>query len=332
MTESLTVPGLTQSTLDRLELPGGTPEAALQLRHWQAALPLAHPNLLKLHSAGESELAAEPIIYLVSERADESLAQVLEDRPLTEQEAREMLEPILSAFAYLHAHGFAHNGIRPANVRASGDTLKLTSATLLPMSSGGDPSADMRSLGTLLVQSLTRDLKASEPLSGIIRHLLDPDRSQRWTAEQALAHLQPVPEPKSRTKLYVAAGAALLIAAAIGLTTKKDPIPPPAPSSAPIATTTPNPPPQTPILRAPRSPGWVVVVASYAARGPAEKRALQIAKRWPRFHTEVFEPPSQRTRNLVILGKNLTQEKADALRKRARQSGLPRDVYIKRFE
>ncbi len=337
MTESLT-----QSTFDRVELPGGAPEAARQLRHWQAALPLDHPNLLKLHAAGESELAGEPIIYLDSERADESLAGVLEERALSEQEAREMLEPILSALAYLHAHGFAHNGLNPASVRAAGDTVKLTSATLLPINAGGDPATDMRSLGALLVQSLAREREASEPLSGIIRHLLDPDRSQRWTAGQTLAHLkppppapEPLPEPKSQTRLYLAAtAAALLIAAAIGLATRRAPSPPPiarpAPSTASGAAVTPKPPPPAPIPHASPSKGWVVVAASYAARGPAEKRAHQIAKRWPRFHPEVFQPSAQH--NLVILGKNLSQDKAENLRKRARQSGLPRDVYIKRFD
>lgn len=363
--------------------PAGTPEADQQLARWRESLALDHPHLLKLYGAGESTWAGEPVIYLTSERAEESLAGVLEERALSEQEAREMLEPVLQALSYLHRSGFAHAELTAANVRAVENTLKLSSANVLRTDAGGDPAADMRSVGVLVVQSLTRNSPeveedsgpyilrdASEPFSAIVRHCLDPDRSKRWTAEQALACLSPNPpapaappqqqaqapiKPPSAAPARPAAvransswkygAAALLVIAAIGatigLTRSKTAapttVPPQAPVTAPVSEATPTRQPVLPRAAAPkptpsRDAGWAVVVASYGARSAAEKRAKDLRKRWPKFHPEVFEPPSQKTRNLVVIGKNLSQANADALRKRARQAGLPRDVYIKRFE
>ncbi len=369
--------------------PAGTPQADLELARWRESLALTHPHLLKLYGAGKFTMAGEPVIYLVSERADESLAGVLQERALSEQETREMLEPVLAALTYLHESGFAHTELTPANVRAAGDTLKLSSANLLRTDAGGDPAGDMRSVGVLLVQALTRNnpemeedsgpfifREASEPFSGIVRHCLEPDSTKRWTAEQALAYLLPKPAvPPSpmrppvsppeqlavnthyaprqapvsmpaaganRKWIYGGIAALLLIATAMGLNRNKSAAPQQQ-IEAPVATASPAhqeavppaPPlisPAAPIIRRARSDGWVVVVASYGARGAAEKRASEFTKRWPRFHAEVFQPPSQKTRNLVIIGKNLSQEKADALRKRAHQAGLPRDAYIKHFE
>lgn len=353
--------------------PAGTPQAALQLERWRDSLALTHPHLLQLYGAGDFVMGGEPVIYLASERADESLAGALQERALSEQEAREMLEPVLQVLTYLHKSGFAHTELTATNVRAAGDTLKLSSANLLRTNEGGDPAADMRSVGVLLVQALTRNnpeveedagpfifREASEPFSGIVRHCLEPDRTKRWTAEQALAYLLPKPAvPPSPTRsvvsapvsmpaasanrkwIYGAIAALLLITAAIGLNRNKDAAP--AAVAQPAAITSPArqealppaPPsisPTAPTIVRARADGWVVVVASYGARGPAEKRARELTKRWPRFHAEVFQPPSQKTRNLVIIGKNLSQEKADVLRQRARQAGLPRDAYIKRFE
>ena len=73
------------------------------------------------------------------------------------------------------------------------------------------------------------------------------------------------------------------------------------------------------------------IVASYRPRAAAEKRALALSKRWPKFHWEVFQPPSQ-TLNFVVIGKNLSEDKAEALREHARQAGISNDVYIQRFE
>ncbi len=52
--------------------------------------------------------------------------------------------------------------------------------------------------------------------------------------------------------------------------------------------------------------------------------------RWPNFKISVSERQAEKTRYLVVLGENLSEDQAEALRKRAVESGLPRDTYIKR--
>jgi serine/threonine protein kinase len=359
--------------------PGGTPQAALQLNRWRNSLDLVHPHLLKLYRAGESVLAGEPVIFLVSERADESLAAVLQERPLSEQETREMLEPVLATLAYLHQSGFTHSGLNPANVRAAGETLKLSCGTLRHTSADGDPADDMYSVGVLVVQALTRKIpeidedsgpyilrEASEPLISLVRHCLEPDPARRWTAAQALAHLSPpkVPPPlrlapktrgdtrvdthaaTNRKWIYAAAAALLLTVATFALSRKNDSphpvVPAPQTAQTTLAPASPQPLPEkeavakTTSRRAPmpqnrKASGWAAIVASYGPRAAAEKRALALSKRWPQFHWEVFQPPSQ-TLSFVVIGKNLSEDKAEGLREHARQAGISNDVYIQRFE
>jgi hypothetical protein len=56
-----------------------------------------------------------------------------------------------------------------------------------------------------------------------------------------------------------------------------------------------------------------------------------MARRWPKFNTNVFEQKADKTYYLVVIGQNLSEDQAQALRKRAVGSGLPRDTYVKRF-
>jgi hypothetical protein len=72
-----------------------------------------------------------------------------------------------------------------------------------------------------------------------------------------------------------------------------------------------------------------VIVAAYATREAAEKRMRTMAARWPRFNPTVLQPGTGRTHFVVVLGHNLSQDAADALRKRAVAAGFPRDTYIK---
>jgi hypothetical protein len=269
-----------------------------------------------------------------------------------------MLEPLLVVLTWLHRNGFAHTAINPANIRASSDTVKVASGTLRSIDDGGDPAEDMRSVGVLVHTALAREISTtSEPLKGIILHSAEVDRTERWTADQALAQLSPktvspktaAPPPSpARNWRYGALAALLVIAATMGLIMgfiKKNepaqsvgPKPQQTAATASSVVTTPPPAPATqPAHAAPKSrnrrdEGWTVVVASYASRGQAQERAAELSKRWPNFHVEVFQPPLQSSRHLVIIGKNLSEDRAEALRLRAHREGLAGDAYIKRFD
>ena len=90
---------------------------------WSAAAALSHENLIRIFHAGQSAIGETPIVYAVMERADETLDGVLEARPLTTGETREMLPPALNALRYLHGLNLVHGAIRPSKVMAVGDTL-----------------------------------------------------------------------------------------------------------------------------------------------------------------------------------------------------------------
>jgi hypothetical protein len=71
-------------------------------------------------------------------------------------------------------------------------------------------------------------------------------------------------------------------------------------------------------------------VAAYVSRDLAEKRMHDMMKKWPKFKIEVYQPKTDKMHYFVVLGENLSEDQAEDLRKRAVDSGLPRDTYIKR--
>jgi TonB family protein len=203
------------------------PQAAeQQLARWQAAATLSHPRLLPLYEKGRCQLGNSSLVYVVMEYADENLAQVVPQRPLTPGETTEMLPPVLDALAYLHGRGFAHAGVKPGNILAVQDQLKIASDNVRVLgdaSTNGagasvydppeagtrrlSPASDVWSLGVTLVEVLTqaRPAKASsnqepvvsegvpQPFRDIARHCLQTEPERRWTIADITARLRPMP-------------------------------------------------------------------------------------------------------------------------------------------
>lgn len=151
--------------------------AEAQLSRWRLAAKFTHPNLLRVMDFGRCELGNSAMLYVVMEYAEEDLSQVLPQRALTPAEARQMLEPVLSALEYIHSKGFVHGRLRPSNIMAISDQIKLSSDGMrrideardmqgnlsaydAPESAAGgmSPAGDMWSLGTTLVETLTQQL------------------------------------------------------------------------------------------------------------------------------------------------------------------------------
>jgi predicted DNA binding CopG/RHH family protein len=57
-----------------------------------------------------------------------------------------------------------------------------------------------------------------------------------------------------------------------------------------------------------------------------------MVRRWPKFSVSVQEQKTERARYQVVLGQDLSEADAEALRQRAVASGLPRDTYIKKLK
>jgi TonB family protein len=216
----------------KLIAPDGA-EPNRQLSYWRGAAQLSHPHLMRIFESGRCRLDGSPLLYVVMEYAEEDLSQILPQRPLAPAEVTDLLPPVLDALSYLHDKGFVHGRIKPSNVLASGDQLKLSADQVVPsteMSSERrrrdaydapetaagivSPAGDVWSVGVTLVAALTqnvsfaeegspngRDVPGSvpEPFRGIARECLHLDPKRRCSIAEIQARLQPagrsVPAP-----------------------------------------------------------------------------------------------------------------------------------------
>jgi len=90
--------------------------------------------MLRLMQWGGCQLDGVPHLYAVMEYADQTLAQLLLHRALTDDEAREMLLPILDALTFLHGQNLVQGQLKPSNMLVVGDQLKLASDTIRSVS------------------------------------------------------------------------------------------------------------------------------------------------------------------------------------------------------
>lgn len=200
-------------------IPEIGPEAGRQLKSWQAAVDLSHPNLIRIFQLGRCEIERTKLLYLIMECADENLAQIVPQRALSEAEATEMLRPTLEALRYLHKEGWVHGSIKPANIMACGDQLKLSAdglrkpgerigdpGTYAPPEGSFSPAGDVWALGMTLVEVLTQHRPVGDPLEDsdpqmpeslpkplfeIARNCLRRDLKKRWTVRDIANKLDP---------------------------------------------------------------------------------------------------------------------------------------------
>jgi TonB family protein len=244
------------------------------LSHWRLASKVSHPHLIRLWKVGRCQLDATSVAYLVMECAEENLGQVLSERALTPAEAKEMLAPTLDAIASVHAEGFVHGRLTPANIMAVNDCVKLSSDDLrragdlddLPappgaftapeVAAGGKlaPAGDIWALGVTLVEALTQRRPAwtgpenelvlpdgvVEPFLTIVRRCLKSNAQQRATAAEIAGLLegQPAAQNVSRTGWYAGAAITLVIVAVLALwlgRSSPEDTAPPRPTPSPAA-------------------------------------------------------------------------------------------------
>jgi len=203
-------------------IPADSVDAAAQIARWKQVAKLSHPHLIRLLDMGRCELDDKAMLYVVMEYAEENLSAVIKRRPLAPAEARALLGPVVDALAYVHAKGFVHCRLKPANIMADDDLLKISSDGLCrigesagsmkpgaydpPEAAGGriSPAGDVWSLGMTLAEALTQRLPVwertnqgeaalpsnlPEEFADLVRHCLRRDPQMRWTVADIAARL-----------------------------------------------------------------------------------------------------------------------------------------------
>lgn len=249
-------------------VPADPATADAQLARWKSAAQLSHPNLIKLYESGRCHLAGIDLLYVVMDHASENLAEFLPHRALSPAETRDMLEPFIETLSYLHGKGFVHGNIRPGNILAIDDQLKLSSDSIrraseprlgtakadayaAPESTQGKSAepADVWSLGVTLVEALTQRVpddaastvsgrsvtvpeSLTQPFLDIASHSLKTNPQQRWTIADISQKLNPKaapPPPPPAPTVSQSIPVAVKPAAPQAKSAPKDVAPPPVP-------------------------------------------------------------------------------------------------------
>jgi TonB family protein len=208
--------------------------ADAQIARWKQAAQLSHPNLIKVFECGRCQLAGMDLLYVVTDFAQENLAEFLPQRALSADETRDMLEPFVDTLTYLHGKGFAHGRIKPGNILAIDDQLKLSSDSIcregdaqigagkpdiyVALETNGKATAagDSWSLGVTIVEALTQrrpdeasgdlsvDDSLPQPFLDIARSTLRRDPKTRWTIAEISNRLNPKAQPEPAKAASVA--------------------------------------------------------------------------------------------------------------------------------
>src|SRR6202158_5412896 len=212
-------------------IPADPATAGVQLSRWEATAKVSHPHLLRLFETGSCQLDKLVLLYVVMEYAEDNLAQILPHRALAPEEVRDLLEPALDALTFVHGKSLVHSRLKPSNVMAAQDQLKLSSDSLFrsgdpagslgpssvydaPEAASGNilPASDSWSLGMTLMEALTQRLPAVEgiteplpetvpaPFMGIAHCCLRRDPQRRCTVADIASRLRVGPSaPKPAT-------------------------------------------------------------------------------------------------------------------------------------
>lgn len=212
-----------------------------QLARWKQVAGLSHPHLLQIFDTGTCRIENADFLFVVMEYAEEDLAQILPQRALTPGEAQQMLGPVVDVLRYLHGRGWVHGHLRPSNILASGEQVKISSDSIgkagerssdaaqtsiydPPEKATGSNSAawDIWALGMTLTEALTRQLPQSNgkdrselrlpeglssPFLDIARNCLWRDPRQRWAIPEIAAQLTPDAAPQETPATRHEAGA-----------------------------------------------------------------------------------------------------------------------------
>ena len=210
---------------------GAAADERLQL--WEAARRLQHANVSTPLACGATQADGVACFYVVQRRPEETLSGVLRERPLTAEEAGEVLVSVSHALEHLLEKGLVHGCVSPEQIVAAGDSIQLTTecvrrigappavetVTAKYVAPESDrvnvtPAADIWCLGATLFETLTQreydpgfrqklqELPA--PFATIAERCLTPATQARSDLSEVLALHRgeqiPQPQPISGAK------------------------------------------------------------------------------------------------------------------------------------
>ncbi len=203
------------------------------LERWRQVSEVRQPNLVEIKTFGATTFDGVPLTYALMEATDGSLAEVLEERPLTPVETMQVATSVMAALAALHGIGLVHEHLEPASIVATGEVVKLRSDCVRECVE--DPEfhpqtmcdelrqRDVRDLAVLLMQCLTLErewtsaLSLPAPFDQVIRHGLDGtwgltemERALRTPAERPVVPAEVLRQiaPERRAEVGVSAAPA----------------------------------------------------------------------------------------------------------------------------
>jgi serine/threonine protein kinase len=316
--------------------PAASPDSARFLTQWRDAAQLSHADIAQTFAAGATDANGLPVVYTVTERPDDSLAEAVRKRPLAEEEAKALANSMLGALDYLHQRGFAHHAVSPDNIVAMGDRIKLAPWTI-GRAEPGIIEEDRIAAGQTIVEVLTQHRPSrGEPVpTGLPADLAFT--AAALLRGEAVHHVIAPPPPPKRLRLHtgaVVAASGAVLALVLGVRSWKSgdqpsavPYTPPSPVAAAERTEV-----RQRMTSAPAPPStrgnWAVVAAIYNDQNLAAKRASSMQQRWAEWRPEVT---GSGRRFMVILGYADSRKEADAIRVKARRAGMPSDVYVTRL-
>jgi hypothetical protein len=164
------------------------------LTRWRGMAALNHPNLVKLKGFGHVVMDETSLVYAVMEPVDANLSEILSERCLTVDEARELATSLLGAIGALHANGFVHEHVEAGNVLAVGEMIKLRSDCIRETPEGEDgrqmKRKDVRDFSAVLLQALTQGKTPAGSLPAPFEQIVRKGMSGEWGLSQIEAALE----------------------------------------------------------------------------------------------------------------------------------------------
>jgi eukaryotic-like serine/threonine-protein kinase len=99
----------------------------------------------------------------------------------------------------------------------------------------------------------------------------------------------------------------------------------PAPLTTPVAARSSN------LVTSPMEAGWYVIAYTFNRADQAAIRVAAIARKDPSLRPKIVAPGGH-SPYLIALGGPMSRPQAESLQKRARQSGLPRDTFVRNYK